>query len=636
MVTAMGTAVFCLLAGICCLRLEEYRQQDSNREPALESHARGQAEKIMDIYLSQGMGGVEAYAKAENVNYVIQKVSGRRLGGNYRSEDTQRILKLNGKILQYTYQLPEGTREDSAYLIKLAYLELEQILEIPIHLEGLPDDLRIWTQFFLAAAGVALAATLVILGTIIHFGRQDKQNASVGKTGKMPLKKLLLWWVAAVPVGLWGSGLPQVWNIPITWEEGAEPMMAQLGRSIRDMTFCGLLLGLFLSGFLLNLFWHRKTGRRAHSSRLQKLCGKPLKAFDGLSWFWKALLVLLSVCILEALSLGLAQYKVTRGEGMEGLREWLTAGRGSWLIWGLWGLEKIVLALLALRTADSMTRLRASGRELAKGNLGYQIPLEGMRGEALRFGRDLNAISQVVADAVEDRMMSERLKTELVTNVSHDIKTPLTSIINYADLIGRERSDNEKITEYAQVLHRQSTRMKKLIEDLIEVSKASTGNLEVRLERCQAGVLLSQAMGEFEQRLRERGIDLIIRQCQEPVWVMADPRMLWRILDNLMTNICKYAQSNTRVYLSLAVSEGQAVLVFKNISSQPLDMDAAELMERFARGDKSRHTEGNGLGLAIARSLTELQGGTMLLTTDGDLFKVTLAFPVAQEAGQDR
>ena len=153
----------------------------------------------------------------------------------------------------------------------------------------------------------------------------------------------------------------------------------------------------------------------------------------------------------------------------------------------------------------------------------------------------MNAISHVVAAAVEDQTRSEHLKTELVTNVSHDIKTPLTSIINYADLIGRESSDNEKITEYAQVLHRQSTRLKKLIEDLMEVSKAATGNLEVYLERCQAGVLLSQAMGEFEQRLRERGIEVIIKQGQEPVWILADPRMLWRILDNLMTNICKYS-----------------------------------------------------------------------------------------------
>lgn len=652
MVAAIGTAVFCFLAGICCLRLEEYRQQDSNRESALEEWARSRAGEILEIYLSQGMEQADAYAKTENVNYIIMKASGRRVGGNYKSTDTQLNLKLDGKTLQYTYQFPGDTQEDDAgYIVKIAYLELRQILEVPIHLDGLPDDLRIWTKVFWVTAGITLAVAAALLGRIIRFGTSCAQGSSIRKTGKMPIGKLLPWWVAAALVCLWGTRMPQVWNIPITCEEGTGPILAQLGQSVRNMTLCGLLLGILATGFLLHLSCYWEISQKAQNGLLQKLYRRSLKALEQLSWFRKALLVVLLVCILEALLLGLAQYKVMRGEGMKGLQEWLTTGGGGWLVWGLWGLEKAMVAWLVLRTAGGMTRLRTSGRELAKGNLGYQIPLEGMKGEALQFGRDMNAISQVVADAVEDRMKSEHLKTELITNVSHDIKTPLTSIINYADLIGREQSDNEKIEEYARVLYRQSTRLKKLIEDLMEVSKASTGNLEVHLERCQAGVLLSQAMGEFEQRLQERGIDLIIRQCQKPVWIMADPRMLWRILDNLMTNVCKYAQDNTRVYLSLetssqmplgpeasnpqaprlSVQEEQAVLVFKNISSHPLDMDAAELMERFVRGDKSRHTEGNGLGLAIARSLTELQGGSMSVTTDGDLFKVTLTFPMAQD-----
>ena len=349
-------------------------------------------------------------------------------------------------------------------------------------------------------------------------------------------------------------------------------------------------------------------------------------------WFYKVLSVVILSCALEAAGLAVVRHGIMGAQELETARGWLS-GPVGWILWILWGAEKAVLTILALRTADSITRLRTSGQELAGGNLGYQIPLEGMNGELLRFAQDMNAISHVVADAVEDRMKSEHLKTELITNVSHDIKTPLTSIINYADLIGRNPLDSEKTEEYARVLYRQSTRLKKLIEDLMEVSKAATGNLEVHLERCQAGVLLSQAMGEYEQRLQEKEIDLIVRQGQEPVWIMADTRMLWRIFDNLMTNICKYAQSGTRVYLLLETQEDQAVLTFKNISSLPLDVDAAELMERFVRGDRSRHTEGNGLGLAIARSLTELQGGTMQLITDGDLFKVILSFAIAENEG---
>lgn len=640
MIAVMGIAIFCILAGICCMRLEEYRQQDRNRESALESSARWHAGEILEIYLSQGMKQADAYAGAENVYYNMQKASGRYLGGNYNSYGATPILQMDGKTLEYCYHLPEDSQENAGYFIKIAYLELEQILKVPIPLEGLPDDLRTWAQGFWVAAGVSLALTMTMLGTMIQNVGRVRRESVMRKRKIKTFIELFFWCAATVAVGLWGYRLPRIWSIPITWKEGAEPMKALLGQSIRDMTVCGLLLGNLATGFLLYLFRRRKTDQITENSLFQKVLGKPARALKKLSWFQKALFILLSVCTLEALLMGLAQYKVMHGEKMDGLKEWLTACGGGWLVWGLWILEKIILSSLVLRTAGGMLRLRTSGRELAQGNLGYQIPLKGMRGEALQFGRDLNAISQVVADAVEDRMRSERLKTELITNVSHDIKTPLTSIINYADLIGREQTDNEKIAEYAEVLHRQSARLKKLIEDLMEVSRASTGNLEVFLERCQAGVLLSQAMGEFEHRLEERGLELIVRQSQEPVWIMADPRMLWRILDNLMTNICKYAQSNTRVYLSLETTDGkageeQAVLIFKNISGHPLEMDASELMERFVRGDKSRHTEGNGLGLAIARSLTELQGGTMQLTTDGDLFKVMLTFPVAGETKQD-
>lgn len=634
MVSLIGVSVFCLSAGICCTRLEDFRRQDDNRILALENLARTHAENIMNIYLSQGMEQVNVYAEDENVNYIIHKVSGRRVGGNYRTEEGEQILRLEGRTLEYTFQFPEeGNEEPSGYLVRIAYLHTDQIHNVCIDLEGLPQDLRVWARGFYVSAVVALVLAGGILRSFIMAVGQGLEKR--GKQGKRmsgkPWKVFLLWGSMALLLWLWECRLPQIWEIPLNWEEGSEHVKALLGQSIRDWTFCGLLWGILATGFALHLTRYRRIGHIGQRGLLMKVCRKPREALEQLSWPKKAVLILILVCGLEAALLGTAQYRVMQGKGLEGLRTWLTAGGGAFLVWGLWILEKSVLVPLVLRTARGMERLRTSGRELAKGNLGYQIPLEGIKGEALRFGRDLNAISQVVADAVEDRMKSEHLKTELITNVSHDIKTPLTSIINYADLIGREPSDNEKITEYAQVLHRQSTRLKKLIEDLMEVSKAATGNLEVHLERCQAGVLLSQAMGEFEQRLQEREIDLIIRQGQEPVWIMADTRMLWRILDNLMTNICKYAQSGTRVYLNLETHEGQAVLVFKNISSHPLEMDAEELMERFVRGDKSRHTEGSGLGLAIARSLTELQGGSMQLTTDGDLFKVTLAFPMAQE-----
>lgn len=294
----------------------------------------------------------------------------------------------------------------------------------------------------------------------------------------------------------------------------------------------------------------------------------------------------------------------------------------------LWLLEKLVLFGVVLYCAIVLRKLQKGGEALASGDLGYHVDTRRMFWDFRRHGEDLNSIAQGMTRAVDQRMKSERLKTELITNVSHDIKTPLTSIINYADLIGREPCDNEKITEYAGVLLRQSERLKKLIEDLVEASKASTGNLEVLLAPCEAGVLLTQAAGEYEQRLEAANLELVTRQPDHPVTILADGRRLWRVFDNLMSNICKYAQGGTRVYLTLEEQDGQAVISFKNTSRSPLDISADELMERFVRGDASRNTEGNGLGLSIARSLTDLQKGTMDLTVDGDLFKVVLRFPL--------
>ncbi|MBD5529924.1 MAG: HAMP domain-containing histidine kinase [Lachnospiraceae bacterium] len=644
-VLTMGVAAFSTLAGICCRCLDEYRQRDDNRLIALEYYADIQAEEIMRIYLAQGMEQVQIYADRENISYVILKTSGRRLGGNYRSEDTQQIQMIDGHILQYSYwfsgemqEKPQRVPKDAAeYLVKIAYLEVQQMMAPPMYLEGLPLNLEDWTRGYFFAARIAFVLMLAGLWQLLKGSGQSskKQEAYAGRMFKMPVEKLLLWWIAAVAVWLWGCGQPFVWDIPITWDNGPEPMLSVLGQSVWRMTLWWMLLGILLLGFVLHLSVYVRWGQKKYRGLLGRVLKAPRETWKQVPWFNKVLIALVLFCVLEAVGIGLACRGVMHVKSLESLQGWLS-GHGGWIVWLLWGAEKMLMVILTLRIADSIMRLKTSGRELAGGNLGYQIPLEGMTGDMLCFAQDLNAISHVVADAVADQIKSEHLKTELITNVSHDIKTPLTSIINYADLIGRDPLDSDKTMEYAQVLYRQSTRLKKLIEDLMEVSKAATGNLEVYLERCQAGVLLSQAMGEFEQRLQERGIDLIVKQCQEPVWIMADTRMLWRILDNLMTNICKYAQSETRVYLllettSLKTQEEQAVLTFKNISSQPLDMDASELMERFVRGDKSRHTEGNGLGLAIAKNLTELQGGSMQLVTDGDLFKVILTFPIAPQ-----
>ena len=292
-----------------------------------------------------------------------------------------------------------------------------------------------------------------------------------------------------------------------------------------------------------------------------------------------------------------------------------------------WFFERTALFAAVLYIALVLRRLQKGGEALAAGDLSHQVDTKWMLPDFKRHAENLGSIGEGMTAAVEQRLKSERMKTELITNVSHDIKTPLTSIINYSDLIEKEPCENETITEYAAVLHRQSERLKRLIDDLVEASKASTGNLEVLLAPCEVGVMLSQTAGEYEQRLEQCELTIVTKQPETPVKIMADGRRLWRVFDNLMNNICKYAMPGTRVYLTLEETDGQAVISFKNTSREPLDLSADELAERFVRGDAARNSEGNGLGLSIARSLTQLQNGSLELTVDGDLFKAVLRFP---------
>ena len=293
-------------------------------------------------------------------------------------------------------------------------------------------------------------------------------------------------------------------------------------------------------------------------------------------------------------------------------------------------IRSVIMLPAIIYFAVMLKNLLKGSKDLAEGNLDHQVATSGMILDLKDAANNLNNIGKGMSLAVEERTKSERMKTELITNVSHDIKTPLTSIINYSDLIMKEPAGSEKIAEYADVLHRQSEKLKRLIEDLVETSKATTGNLEVVLAPCSVNEMLSQAEGEYEQKMEAAGLTLVSNMPEKTVSVMADGRRLWRVFDNLLNNACKYALSGTRVYMSLEEQGSEAVITFKNTSREALNISADELMERFVRGDKSRNsgTEGNGLGLAIAKSLTELQNGKLDLFIDGDLFKAEIRFPL--------
>lgn len=291
-----------------------------------------------------------------------------------------------------------------------------------------------------------------------------------------------------------------------------------------------------------------------------------------------------------------------------------------------WFIERAVLVLATLYALLSMKQLLEAGQRIAKGELDCKVDTSKLRGPFKEHGEDLNSITDGMNRAVGERMKSERFRTELITNVSHDIKTPLTSIINYVDLLEKEQPENEKMREYLEVLDRQSAKLKKLIDDLLEASKASSGSLSVNLTECELGILLDQMAGEYSEKLSAAGLELILTKPEESVKIMADGRHMWRIFDNLLNNICKYAQRGTRVYLDLTADALKAAVTFRNISATRLNISGDELTERFVRGDSSRNTEGSGLGLSIAQSLAQLQKGALDITVDGDLFKVVLSF----------
>ena len=283
-----------------------------------------------------------------------------------------------------------------------------------------------------------------------------------------------------------------------------------------------------------------------------------------------------------------------------------------------------IVALLAVtKFAKMAVNLEKAAEEMANGNINFKADVKSMKWRFKKHAQNLNSLNNGISLAVEKQMKSERLKTELITNVSHDIKTPLTSIINYVDLLKKEHTPEEE-KEYIDVLSRQSGRLKKLIDDLIEASKASTGNINTEMKPLMASEVIYQSAAEYDERLKKAQLDLIISVPEEEKEVAADGRLLWRVMDNLLSNACKYAQSGTRVYIDLKQNSKETVISVKNISKNRLNIDASELMERFVRGDSSRNTQGSGLGLNIAKSLIEIQNGSFDISIDGDLFKAEI------------
>jgi len=324
--------------------------------------------------------------------------------------------------------------------------------------------------------------------------------------------------------------------------------------------------------------------------------------------FWQALAILIILKLMEFVC--------------------LIADTGFYILF--WLLEGVTLVAALIYIVLALRKLQKAAKEMAQGNLDYRAELSGMPHVLREHGENLNNIGEGLQTALAEKIKSEHMKAELITNVSHDIKTPLTSIVNYVGLLKKEGLASENAPEYLDVLERQSGKLKKLTEDLIEASKATAGCIAVNAEQMDINVLLTQACGEYEGKLSEHNLAPILSLTEENPLIFADGGLVWRVFDNLFNNICKYSQEGTRVYLRTEVREEKVYITFSNISAAQLDISSDELMERFVRGDSSRNTEGSGLGLSIARSLVELQNGLFDIKIDGDLFKVEIVFDISE------
>ena len=498
------------------------------------------------------------------------------------------------------------------------------------------DQVSAFWRFLVNSRGIAfvvfLAAFAVYLWTFYKLIRNE--DSSLRKIDKVPFELLAGCGLLAVFADFVFFGRYLMYSI-----------YNQAGRRF-ILTIGGIVILLIVLQIVLS------TGRRIKSGQFARytLFGRYGRSFGGR---WKKItdsfmarttfmgrmnLLLAVIFVLQMLLLML-----------------LNVSRFHVLVFMVYKIPETILAYWGFRQLD---RIRRGTERLAAGNLSEPISTKYMYRSLRDQAVTLNSIGEGLSAAVDQAVKSERMRTELITNVSHDIKTPLTSIINYVDLMDKEEIREEKVREYLEVLKRQSGKLKKLVEDLVEASKAATGNIEMHPEKCDLKIILNQAAGEFSDRMKARDLALVYTADEAPLYVNADGRYLWRVFDNLLDNICKYAMPGSRVYLDIKSNKDErgykdnkdskdeksykdnkdskdnkemVTVEIKNMSEQRLNISADELMERFIRGDASRNTEGSGLGLSIADSLMQLMGGELKISVDGDLFKAAVSIPPAIE-----
>ncbi len=563
------------------------------KERVAEDFLYNYAGDIGTVYLS----GQDPFERYENANFWFEVFDddGKLIGSNYNGGEYVALVKTPA-----VYSFTEKVDDDGTVHLEESYVTVTLYAkETPTRTDHLSNAYWLintafnlqWLFVLLTVVGVILFFALATFLMCCAGRYAGEEKPRLNNFDKFPFDILT--------VGYLFVFLAEIGVLNVLYH-----------RSIIFIFGFGIF---FFVDFLLLLLYaytiaaRIKTGTLFTGTAVYKIIKKLVYLLRRIPLIWKTALVVSAIFMLEYICIILFQFDT------------------SMQIF-TWFISRCFIIPAVLLIAITFKRIQNGSKKIANGNIDYKINTDNMLFDFKQVGENLNNINRGMKKAVDEQMKSERFKTELITNVSHDIKTPLTSIINYVDLIKKEDCENEKIKEYTEVLDRQSSRLKKLVDDLVEASKASSGVLAVDMKPCEIGVLLSQTAGEYGEKLEKAGLELVLTKPETPVTVMADGRHLWRIFDNLMNNVCKYSLPSSRVYLTLEEQNGNAVVTFKNISKTPLNITSDELMERFVRGDSSRNTEGSGLGLSIAKSLTELQKGNFDLTVDGDLFKATLTF----------
>ena len=522
----------------------------------------------------------------------------------YSDDGTQMTDTVHHAVYDLYYDLNASYTEETPGYYVTGYVRKDMQAE-----DGYSRDLHIaslchrWRYAVPAAGGCALLVCIITVIFLAGSAGYHKGSETVQPSVFERIPYDLFIGLLLVPAGA---------CVPAVSE------LAYMDFPVYAVILCGCV-GLWS---LLVLWWIMSTAVRIRTGQIFRhtLCAMLLRRLGGCvrtaaahtPVFWQAGLAALGFVLVNALAVVL----ILHGE-----------------IMGVLLLVMLYLALIGTvcAVAVQLHILEKAGERLAQGTLSEPIPEGQLIGRFRLHARHLGQIREGMDKAVQERLRSERFKTELIANVSHDIRTPLTSIINYTDLLSKLGIEDPQAQEYIGIITRQSDRLRKLTEDVLEASKAATGNVQANLQRMDLRVLLEQIEGEYAERFEARQLTAVCSMPDAPLPVMADGRLLWRVMDNLFGNICKYAMSGTRVYVDAAAGADGTALTVRNISAAPLHISPDALLERFVQGDRSRNTEGSGLGLSIAQSLMEVQGGRLSLSVDGDLFKVELHFPPAAE-----